>query len=732
MKSVGEVMAFGRSFQESLQKALRGMEIGVAGFTPQINHEDITAEQKSFLMQKISQPSSMRIFYVADAFRAGFSLAEVHAATKIDPWFLVYIEELMAIEASLQQLASSDKFTLTDINKEEWYYLKGKGFSDRRLAELLAVTEQQLRQLRYKLDIHPKRCCVDTCAAEFPTATCYYYLSYLRDASDQIKPGPRDKAQKYLVLGGGPNRIGQGIEFDYCCVHAAQTIHAQGHCSIMLNSNPETVSTDYDISDRLYFESVTLEDSLEVLHIEQPHGVIVQYGGQTPLGLATDLAALNVPIIGTTPDAIARAEDRERFAQMVQDLGLQQPPNGIVRTVEEGRRLAKVFAYPLMVRPSHVLGGRAMQVIYSEQELCAYLETAITVSPDSPLLLDHFLDNAVEVDVDAICDGEQVVIAGILEHIEKAGIHSGDSSCCLPPHNLSQKIQLQLQHQVEVLARELGVVGLINVQFAIRDQEIYLLEVNPRASRTVPFIAKAIGLPVVRYATECMLGQKLSPQTIEALTKNLQYQGYYALKQPVFPFNKFPGMDPVLGPEMRSTGEVMGLASEFGAAFLLAQQGAGKKIPQQGCAFISVPDADKAQLPALAKQLLQLGFSIIATKGTAAALIKENLPCEVVNKITEGRPHIVDHIKNGAVQFIVNVTAGRQADADARHMRRSYSIRRSAIMHEVWYTTTLAGAFAACAALASRSASDEVLSAPLSLQQRCADGVVNNGAHHIS
>lgn len=718
MKSVGEVMAFGRNFQESLQKALRSLEIGISGFDSQIDNDtpQLNTELRELLLQKISRPSSLRILHVGDAFRYGFSLNEVHDATKIDPWFLAYIEEIILLEKSICDRVS-ENFSLSDISDQEWFYLKGKGFSDKRLAKLLSSTEKLVRNYRYERKIHPKICCVDTCAAEFSVATCYYYLSYLRDHSDPVPAVCQDK-KKYLVLGGGPNRIGQGIEFDYCCVHAAKTINDYDCYSIMINCNPETVSTDYDVSNCLYFEPVTLEDTLEVVRIENPHGVIVQYGGQTPLGLASKLDDLQVPILGTPPDAIARAEDRERFAQMIQDLSLRQPANGIVRTVEEGLRLAKVFAYPLVVRPSHVLGGRAMQVIYGEQELCDYLYRSQGVSPDSPLLLDYFLENAIEVDVDAISDGKRIVIIGILEHIEKAGIHSGDSSCCLPPHSLSSAIKQELQAQVEKISLELGVVGLINVQFAVRDNDIYLLEVNPRASRTVPFIAKAIAMPVVHYATACMLGESLTTELISKIEKNLNYQGFYAVKQPVFPFNKFPGVDPVLGPEMHSTGEVMGLSSSFGAAFCLAQQGAGKVIPQRGCAFLSVCDQDKPYVAEVAKRLIKLGFVIMATQGTAKVLRAASLSCKVVYKINEGRPHIVDHIKNAAVQFIVNVTAGPQADADAKQMRRSYSVRRSAIVHDIWYTTTLAGAFAACEALVSLVGQDKLNQPVFSLQQR--------------
>lgn len=676
MKSVGEVMAIGRTFQESLQKAIRGLEIGVFGLEPKL---DLAAEHATDILQReLRIASNDRLWYVADAFRAGFSLDEIQQLTNIDPWFLAEIEDLVSTEQKIAQMS------LTALDKTLMYQLKRKGFSDHRLAQLLGVSEQELRKHRHDLNIHPVYKRVDTCAAEFSTGTAYLYSTYEEEC--EAKPTTREKI---MVLGSGPNRIGQGIEFDYCCVHAALALKATGYETIMVNCNPETVSTDYDISDRLYFEPLTLEDVLEIIHVEQPKGVIVQYGGQTPLKLARALEAAGAPIIGTSSDAIDRAEDRERFSQLVQKLNLLQPPNGTVRSVEEGIRLAKVFAYPLVVRPSYVLGGRGMEIIYNEKELRRYMNEATEVSPDSPLLLDHFLDQAIEVDVDAVCDGKDVFIGGIMEHIEQAGIHSGDSSCTLPPHSLSKKIQDQLRDHMRKMAIELGVIGLMNAQFAIQGENIYVLEVNPRASRTVPFISKAIGLPLAKIAAQCMVGISLQQQ---GYSEEI-VPAYFSVKQPIFPFIKFPGVDPMLGPEMKSTGEAMGIGDTFSAAYAKGQAGVGNYIPSQGRAFLSVRDADKKRVIEVGKILQQQGFEIVATRGTAKILQDAGVACKPVNKVAEGRPHIVDMIKNDEIDFIINTVEGERAYGD------SFAIRRNAVQHKVYYSTTLAGGKAACLAL---------------------------------
>jgi carbamoyl-phosphate synthase large subunit len=685
MKSVGEAMAMGRNFQESFQKALRSLEVGVDGLEPKITTDD-KIEITHQLRRELRVPSWDRIFYVADAFRLGFSLDEIHNLSKIDPWFLAQIEDLITTETQISQLS------LSEIDPLLMHSFKRKGFSDRRLAKLLGVAESTLRKHRHELGVRPVYKRVDTCSAEFSTKTAYLYSTY----EEESEAEPSDR-KKIMVLGGGPNRIGQGIEFDYCCVHAALAMRELGYESIMVNCNPETVSTDYDISDRLYFEPLTLEDVLEIVDVEKPLGVIIQFGGQTPLKLAKALEAAGVPILGTSPDAIDRAEDRERFQQLVHKLGILQPPNGTVRSKEEGLRLANVFAYPLVVRPSYVLGGRAMEVIYNEKELRRYMDQAENVSFDSPLLLDHFLDNAIEVDIDAVCDGKDVFIGGIMEHIEQAGVHSGDSACSLPPHSLDPEIQNWLRNAIHKIALELGVVGLMNAQFAIQDGVVYILEVNPRASRTVPFIAKATGVPLAMIAAKCMAGVSLKEQ---GWTKEV-IPPYFAVKMPVFPFTKFPGVDPILGPEMKSTGEVMGVGHSFGAAFSKALLGAGQTIPKEGKVFISVREADKAQVVSLAKTLSDYGFSLVATQGTARVLEKSGVPCASVNKVTEGRPHIVDMIKNDEIDFIVNTTEGEQAIAD------SFTIRRSAVQHKVPYTTTLAGGKAIAQALC-HDASKEV------------------------
>ncbi len=683
MKSVGEVMSIGRTFQESLQKSLRGLEIGVCGLDSKVNfspemEEDEVEKIKSRIKRELRIPGPDRLWYIADAFRIGFTAEQIHNFSKIDLWFLKQVEELVLIEKELSELR------LPDLTKEHLFFLKQKGFSDLRLAKLLGVEEAQIRDWRHHFDIYPVYKHVDTCAAEFPTDTHYMYSTY----EEENECNPSDK-EKIMVLGGGPNRIGQGIEFDYCCVHAAMAMRELGYETIMVNCNPETVSTDYDISDRLYFEPLTFEDVLEIVNIEKPKGVIVQYGGQTPLGLAKRLEKAGVPIIGTSPDAIDRSEDRARFQAVINELGLQQPPNGTVRSVEEGLRLAKVFAYPLIVRPSYVLGGRAMQVIYNEKELTRYMTHDVIVSPEQPLLLDHFLDEAIEVDVDAVCDGEDVLIGGLLEHIEQAGVHSGDSSCAIPPHSLSSEIQQELRRQIAQLAKTLGVIGLINAQFAIQDGEIYVLEVNPRASRTVPFIAKATGVSLAKIAARCMVGKSLKEQgMLDEIVPP-----FFAVKKPVFPFNKFAGVDPILSPEMRSTGEAMGIAKNFGLAFAKGQLGGGDAMPKSGRAFISVRDTDKKRVVSVAKSLVEHGFDIVATRGTAHALTDAGIPCRIVNKFTEARPHIVDMIKNDEISFIVNTTEGEQAIKD------SYAIRRSAVSHKVCYTTTISGGEAACLAL---------------------------------
>lgn len=698
MKSVGEVMAIGRTFQESLQKAIRSLEIGIFGLEPKIKIEarEIDETFREQIKRELRFAGPDRLWFIADAFRMGFSVDQVHDDSKIDRWFLVQIEEIVQLEKIV-----AGKL-LKKLSHDELFHLKRKGFSDRRLAQLLKTTEDQVRRYRHKLKIHPVYKRVDTCAAEFATDTAYLYSTY--EEENECTPSKRNKI---MVLGSGPNRIGQGIEFDYCCVHAALAMRELGYESIMVNCNPETVSTDFDISDRLYFEPLTLEDALEIVAIEKPTGVIVQFGGQTPLKLARALAKARVPIIGTSPDSIDRAEDRERFQILVQQLKLQQPPNGIVRSVEEGLRLANVFTYPLIVRPSYVLGGRAMKVIYSEKELTRYMTKDVILSKDEPLLLDRFLDDAIEVDIDAICDGTDVLIGGILEHIEQAGVHSGDSSCTFPPHSLSQDIQNRLREQVCLIAKELEVVGLINAQFAIKGDEIYILEVNPRASRTVPFDAKATGLPLAKIAARCMVGISLKEQgyTTECIPP------YFAVKKPVFPFNKFSGVDPILGPEMRSTGEAMGIAENLGHAFAKGQLSGGDILPSSGKAFVSVRNADKGRVLKVAKALVDLGFEVVSTRGTARVLQTAGISCTLVNKVTEGRPHILDMIKNDQISFIINTTEGEQAIED------SYIIRVSAVQHKVCYTTTLAGGEATVLALQAKGSRD--VHRLQDLHQRC-------------
>ncbi|MBE0482556.1 MAG: carbamoyl-phosphate synthase large subunit [Bacterioplanes sp.] len=683
MKSVGEVMAIGRTQQESLQKALRGLEVGATGFDPKVDVNADGARDK--IVAELCTPGADRIWYVGDAFRAGMNVDEIYKYSGIDPWFLVQIEDLIKEEQSVAQS------TLNAMDADRVYRLKRKGFSDARLSTLMGVSEKSFRKHRQKMGIRPVYKRVDTCAAEFATDTAYMYSTY----EEECEANPTDR-EKIIVLGGGPNRIGQGIEFDYCCVHAAFAAKEMGYEAIMVNCNPETVSTDYDTSDRLYFEPVTLEDVLEIVDKEKPKGVIVQYGGQTPLKLADELEAAGVPIIGTSPEAIDRAEDRERFQQMIQRLGLKQPVNATVTSAEDAVLRAAEIGYPLVVRPSYVLGGRAMEIVNNEASLRRYMTEAVKVSNDSPVLLDFFLDRAIEVDIDAVCDGQQVVIGGIMQHIEQAGIHSGDSACSLPAYNLPQDVQDEMREQVAKMALELGVIGLMNTQLAYQDGEIYVIEVNPRASRTVPFVSKCIGVSLASLAAKVMMGKTLAELNF---TKEI-IPPYFSVKEAVFPFNKFQGVDPILGPEMKSTGEVMGAGKTFGEAFFKAQLGAGARLPESGLAFVSVREADKQGVVEVVRHLLELGFTVVSTEGTRHVLAQAGLAVERVNKVTEGRPHIVDMIKNDQISLIVNTTDGPQAIAD------SADIRRSALQHKVYYTTTLAGAVAVVEALRSEGLKD--------------------------
>ncbi|WP_070962448.1 carbamoyl-phosphate synthase large subunit [Vibrio sonorensis] len=678
MKSVGEVMAIGRNQQESLQKALRGLEVGVNGFDEMVDLDSPDALSK--IRHELKEAGAERIWYVADAFRAGLSVDGVFNLTAIDRWFLVQIEELVKLE---EQVKAGGFAGLT---QDVLYKMKRKGFSDARLSTLLGVSESEIRRLRDQYDIHPVYKRVDTCAAEFSSDTAYMYSSY----DEECEAQPTDK-DKIMVLGGGPNRIGQGIEFDYCCVHASLALREDGFETIMVNCNPETVSTDYDTSDRLYFEPVTLEDVLSIVRVEKPKGVIVQYGGQTPLKLARALEAAGVPIIGTSPDAIDRAEDRERFQVAVDRLGLLQPENATVTTMDQAVEKSKEIGFPLVVRPSYVLGGRAMEIVYDEADLRRYFNEAVSVSNESPVLLDRFLDDATEVDIDAICDGERVVIGGIMEHIEQAGVHSGDSACSLPAYTLSQEIQDKMREQVEKLAFELGVRGLMNTQFAVKDNEVYLIEVNPRAARTVPFVSKATGAPLAKIAARVMAGQSLEAQ---GFTKEI-IPPYYSVKEVVLPFNKFPGVDPLLGPEMRSTGEVMGVGATFAEAYAKAELGCGKVYPEGGRALLSVRDGDKQRVVDLASKLTKLGYQLDATHGTAVILGEAGINPRLVNKVHEGRPHILDRIKNNEYTYIINTAAGRQAIEDSK------VLRRGALGEKVNYTTTLNAAFAACMAHSS-------------------------------
>jgi carbamoyl-phosphate synthase large subunit len=677
MKSVGEVMAMGRTFKESLQKALRGLETGVDGLVPICSSIE-SDEERARLHRELSMPGSQRLWYVADAFRLGMSFAEIQQLSKIDPWFLDQIRGLVEKERE----AAAKGRTALELNYLR--ELKRQGFSDSRIADLIGVDEAAVRAKRHEHDIRPVFKRVDSCAAEFASGTAYLYSTY--ESHCEADPTSRDKI---MILGGGPNRIGQGIEFDYCCVHASFALRESGYETIMVNCNPETVSTDYDTSDRLYFEPVTLEDVLEIVHKEKPRGVIVQYGGQTPLKLARALEAAKVPIIGTSPDSIDLAEDRERFQKLVDQIGLRQPPNRTARTEAAAVEMAKEVGYPLVVRPSYVLGGRAMEIVYSEDELRDYVRQAVKVSNESPVLLDRFLDVAVEIDVDAIADGKEVLIGGIMEHVEQAGVHSGDSGCSLPPFSLSEEVQADLTEQVRKLARGLKVVGIMNTQFAIQNGVIYVLEVNPRASRTVPFVSKAIGRPLAKIAAKAMAGIDFSAQGVS----EIPVPPYYSVKEAVFPFIKFPDADPILGPEMKSTGEVMGTGRTFGEAYAKAQLGSNVILPRRGVAFISVRDRDKEAAINLGMELRERGFEIVATGGTALALAKGGVPCSRINKVREGRPHVVDMIKNHEISLIVNTTEGKQA------IKESQSIRAEAVRNKVTYYTTLAAARATCEAL---------------------------------
>jgi len=684
MKSVGEVMAIGRTFQESFQKALRGLETGVTGLNEKVQFP-VEISDRDRLRQELRYPGPERLWHVADAMRQGFTFDDVAKLTGIDPWFLVQIADLVIEETNTRQEG------LDGLDEARLRLLKRKGFSDARIGELVNQNEDVIRARRIKQGLRPVFKRVDTCAAEFATTTAYLYSTY----EEECEAEPSDEP-KIMILGGGPNRIGQGIEFDYCCVHAALALREAGYETIMVNCNPETVSTDYDTSDRLYFESLTFEDVMEIIEIEQPQGVIVQYGGQTPLKLARALEAAGAPIIGTSPDSIDLAEDRERFKKLVDDLGLRQPPNRTARNRDEALEMGADVGYPLVVRPSYVLGGRAMEIVHNEEDLAEYMAAAIDVSNDSPVLLDRFLDMAIEVDVDAVCDGERVLIGGIMEHIEQAGVHSGDSGCSLPPISLDSEMQKTLTEQVVKLAKGLNVIGLMNTQFAIQNDIVYLLEVNPRASRTIPFVSKSTGVSLAKIAARVMIGESLAEQGYV----NQRVPPYYSVKESVFPFEKFTGADPILGPEMKSTGEVMGIGRSFGEAYAKAQLASGVVLPRQGAALLSVRDCDKDAAVGLAKILVDRGFDIIATHGTAKALTAAGVSCRRANKVREGRPHIVDMIKNGEISLIVNTTEGKQA------IQESLSIRAAAVRKKVTYYTTLGAAVATCEALEHLDDSD--------------------------
>jgi carbamoyl-phosphate synthase large subunit len=684
MKSVGEVMSIGRTFKESFQKALRSLEIGVCGMDSKLfdqaeeTRRALTEKEQQLLLEKLKVPNAERLWYLGDALRSGMTVEEIHGHTAFDPWFVNNIRQIIEKEDELKGLDPAS------ITAEQLFEAKQYGFSDKMLAKLWKSSEDSVRELRWSKSIRPVYKRVDTCAAEFVAYTPYLYSTYEQECEAEVTD-----RKKIIILGGGPNRIGQGIEFDYCCVHGVFALAEDGYETIMVNCNPETVSTDYDTSDRLYFEPLTQEDVLEIVAKEKPVGVIVQFGGQTPLKLAVALEKAGVPIIGTSPDAIDRAEDRERFQEMLHKLGLIQPENGTARSFEEAETVANRIGYPVVVRPSYVLGGRAMEIVYDVENLLRYMTTAVQASPEHPILVDKFLDNAIEVDVDALCDGTQVVIGGIMEHIEEAGIHSGDSACSLPPYSLSQELINEIRRQTEVMALELNVKGLMNVQYAIKDGTIYVLEVNPRASRTAPFVSKATGRPLAKIAARVMAGKSLAELGVSGDI----VPAYYSVKEAVFPFVKFPGVDTLLGPEMKSTGEVMGIGDSFAEAFAKSQMGANVKLPMTGNAFISVRDEDKKQVVNAAEKLYKAGFGLLATGGTASFLEEKGIPVKRVNKVKEGRPHIVDALKNGEVQLVINTTQGPQAVAD------SFSIRREALMHSVAYYTTTAGANAAVDAI---------------------------------
>ncbi|MCG6199988.1 carbamoyl-phosphate synthase large subunit [Psychromonas antarctica] len=696
MKSVGEVMAIGRNQQESLQKAMRGLEVGSDGFNPMVDLNDEGAKDK--ILYELREAGAERLWYIGDAFRIGMSIDEIHTITMIDNWFLVQIEDLILEETKIAEGG------LRGLDKAVLKRLKRKGFADSRIATVVGVAEAEIRKLRERFDLHPVYKRVDTCAAEFSSDTAYMYSTY----DEECEANPTNN-EKIMIIGGGPNRIGQGIEFDYCCVHAAQAMREDGYETIMVNCNPETVSTDYDTSDRLYFEPITLEDVLEIVRVEKPKGVIVQYGGQTPLKLARALEAAGVPIIGTSPEAIDRAEDRERFQQAVQRLGLKQPENDTVTTTEQAVISAERIGYPLVVRPSYVLGGRAMEIVYDEVDLRRYFKEAVSVSNESPVLLDRFLDDAIEVDIDAICDGTDVVIGGIMEHIEQAGVHSGDSACSLPAYTLSAEIQDEMRGYIRALALELGVIGLMNTQLAVKDNEIYMIEVNPRAARTVPFVSKATGVPIAKIGASVMAGKTLKELGI---TEEV-IPPYYSVKEVVLPFHKFPGSDPILGPEMRSTGEVMGVGDSFAEAYAKAELGSIKDVPSVGRVLLSVRNSDKKRVAKLAKNLVSLGYEIDATHGTMIVLQESGINARLVNKVHEGRPHILDRTKNGEYTYMVNTTEGRVAIEDSRQLRRA------ALRYKVNYTTTLNGAFAACQAhLADPTASAATVNSVQELHKR--------------
>ena len=676
MKSVGEVMAIGRTFKESLQKAMRSLEIGSYGFEEKIKISANRDENLKLLRQKLETPNAQRLWYLADAFRLGMGTDEIHGLTRIDPWFLAQIKEIIAAEEKIKERRGKT----AELTPDFFNPLKQVGFSDRRLADLLELPDAEIRALRTQAGVRAVFRAVDTCGAEFAAYTPYLYSTY--EGEDESNPTAR---KKIMILGGGPNRIGQGIEFDYCCVHAAFALKEDGYETIMVNCNPETVSTDYDTSDKLYFEPLTLEDVLNIVEREKPGGVIVQFGGQTPLKLALPLERAGVKIIGTSPDNIDLAEDRERFKQLLEQLGINQPESGTARSYEEAQHIAERLGYPVLVRPSYVLGGRAMEIVYDQESLRHYMTHAVAASPEHPVLIDKFLDDAVELDVDALADGERVVIGGIMEHIERAGVHSGDSACVLPPKSIGKNIQDEIRRQTVSLAKALNVRGLMNAQFAVKGHDIYVLEVNPRASRTVPFVSKAIGVPLAKLAARIMVGKKLADLglTSEILPRHV------SVKESVFPFSKFPGVDTLLGPEMKSTGEVMGMGSSFGLAFAKAQLGSGMRLPFQGKVFVSVRDEDKESVCAITQRLHRLGFEIVATRGTAAYFHSRGLPAEMVKKVQEGSPNIAEAIKNGEIAMVINTPTDAHSHAD------SYYLRRNALDYQVPYFTTIAGADAA-------------------------------------